>query len=64
MVLPNGRIYGRERLEELQRKLVMAGLGGGDGNIQDLQIGKEGEVRDPTTGESFTWDQVKKVYIM
>lgn len=64
VVLPNGRIYGRERLEELQRKLVMAGLGGGDGNIQDLQIGKEGEVRDPTTGESFTWDQVKKVYIM
>ncbi|KAK4936315.1 GID complex subunit containing RING finger motif [Elasticomyces elasticus] len=64
VVLPNGRIYGRERLEELQRKLVMAGLGGGDGNIQDLQIGKEGEVRDPTTGESFTWDQVRKVYIM
>ncbi|EXJ62761.1 hypothetical protein A1O7_03200 [Cladophialophora yegresii CBS 114405] len=48
VVLPNGRIYGRERLEELQRKL----------------IGKEGEVRDPTTGESFTWDQVRKVYIM
>ncbi|EXJ72188.1 uncharacterized protein A1O5_04692 [Cladophialophora psammophila CBS 110553] len=48
VVLPNGRIYGRERLEELQRKL----------------IGKEGEVRDPTTGQSFTWDQVKKVYIM
>lgn len=64
VVLPNGRIYGRERLEELQRKLAMAGGGGGDGGTQDLQIGKEGEVRDPTTGESFTWDQVKKVYIM
>lgn len=62
VVLPNGRIYGRERLEELQRKLVMAGLGGDtDG---ELQIGKEGEVRDPTTGESFSWDEVKKVYIM
>ncbi|EXJ79871.1 hypothetical protein A1O3_08156 [Capronia epimyces CBS 606.96] len=64
VVLPNGRIYGRERLEELQRKLAMSGLGGGEGGIHDLQIGKEGEVRDPTTGESFTWEQVKKVYIM
>ncbi|KIX10022.1 uncharacterized protein Z518_01103 [Rhinocladiella mackenziei CBS 650.93] len=65
VVLPNGRIYGRERLEELQRKLAMAGLGGGgECGMQDLQIGKEGEVRDPTTGESFTWGQVKKVYIM
>ena len=69
VVLPNGRIYGRERLEELQRKLVMGGGGGGgrvqgpDG-MQDLVIGKEGEVRDPTTGENFSWDQVKKVYIM
>ncbi|ETI23391.1 hypothetical protein G647_05192 [Cladophialophora carrionii CBS 160.54] len=65
VVLPNGRIYGRERLEELQRKLVMAGGGGaGADGMQDLQIGKEGEVRDPTTGESFTWDQVRRVYIM
>jgi len=63
VVLPNGRIYGRERLEELQRKLAMAGLSG-DVGINDLQIGKEGEVRDPTTGESFTWDEVRKVYIM
>lgn len=62
VVLPNGRIYGRARLEELQRKLAMAGLGGDNG--QDVEIGKEGEVRDPTTGETFTWDQVKKVYIM
>ncbi|KIW27201.1 uncharacterized protein PV07_06961 [Cladophialophora immunda] len=66
VVLPNGRIYGRERLEELQRKLVMAGGGGlgGEGGMHEVQIGKEGEVRDPTTGQSFTWDQVKKVYIM
>ncbi|KAJ9612267.1 GID complex subunit containing RING finger motif [Cladophialophora chaetospira] len=65
VVLPNGRIYGRERLEELQRKLVMAGGGGGGSDgMQGLQIGKEGEVRDPTTGESFAWDQVRKVYIM
>jgi macrophage erythroblast attacher len=71
VVLPNGRIYGREKLEELQRKLVMAGVGGvsesgtGEGvNAHELQIGKEGQVRDPTTGETFSWDQVKKVYIM
>jgi macrophage erythroblast attacher len=63
VVLPNGRIYGRERLEELQRKLAMGGLSG-DAGISDLQIGKEGEVRDPTTGESFSWDEVRKVYIM
>ena len=52
IVLPNGRIYGRERLEELQRKLA-----GGVGEIG------EGEVRDPSTGEKFSWDEVRKVYI-
>jgi len=64
VVLPNGRIYGRGRLEELQRKLVMASGGGGRGDGQELQIGKDGEVRDPTTGDSFSWDEVRKVYIM
>ena len=63
VVLPNGRIYGRERLEELQRKFAMAGLSGHSGT-QDLVIGKEGVVRDPTTGDSFEWEEVKKVYIM
>jgi macrophage erythroblast attacher len=62
VVLPNGRIYGRARLEELQRKLVMAGVGGG--NIDDMAIGTEGEVVDPTTGEKFAWSEAKKVYIM
>ena len=52
IVLPNGRIYGRDRLEELQRKLE-----GGLGEIGD------GEVRDPTTGEVFDWAEVRKVYI-
>jgi macrophage erythroblast attacher len=64
VVLPNGRIYGRGRLEELQKKLVMAGGGGRGDGMHDPEIGKDGEVRDPTTGESFTWDEVKKVYIM
>ncbi|KAL7267368.1 GID complex subunit containing RING finger motif [Rhizina undulata] len=48
VVLPNGRIYGRERLEELAAKI---GLGGG-------------KVRDPTTGEEWGWDKVRKVFIM
>lgn len=52
IVLPNGRVYGREKLEDLQRKLV-GGVGG---------VG-EGEVRDPTTGEVFGWGEVRKVYI-
>jgi len=52
IVLPNGRIYGRGRLEELQRKLA-----GGVGEVG------EGEVRDPTTGQVFSWEEVSKVYI-
>lgn len=52
IVLPNGRIYGRKRLEDLQRKLV-----GGVGEVGS------GDVRDPTTGEVFQWGEVKKVYI-
>ena len=59
VVLPNDRIYGRARLEELQRKLAMAG-----GGLDQVEIGKEGQVVDPTTGERFTWPEVKKVYIM
>src|SRR4051812_47714991 len=52
IVLPNGRIYGRRRLEELQRKLE-----GGVGEVSG------GDVRDPTTGEVFAWEEVRKVYI-
>lgn len=62
VVLPNGRIYGRARLEDLQRKLVMAGVGGAVAD--EIEIGKTGEVLDPTTGEKFNWEEVKKVYIM
>ncbi|RMZ78672.1 hypothetical protein DV738_g3765, partial [Chaetothyriales sp. CBS 135597] len=59
VVLPNARIYGRARLEDLQRKLAMA-----NGGADSIQIGKEGDVVDPTTGEKFSWQDVKKVYIM
>ena len=47
VVLPNGRIYGRERLLQLSTKV---GLG-------------EDRVRDPTTGEEFAASAVKKVFI-
>ena len=49
IVLPNGRIYGKERLLEMSRK---AG---------SLEAGK---VKDPTTGEVFDESEMKKVYIM
>ena len=60
VVLPNGRIYGRGRLEDLQRKLLMAS---GSVRTDEIEIGKNGEVVDPTTGEKFGWDEVRKVFI-
>jgi len=47
VLLPNGCVYGRERLEEYSRK---AGL-------------DEGKVKDLRTGDIFDFDKVKKVYI-
>ncbi|KZF22660.1 hypothetical protein L228DRAFT_282752 [Xylona heveae TC161] len=47
MVLPNGRIYGRDRLLDMSRKV---GLG-------------EKQVKDPTTGEIFHVDSMEKVFI-
>ena len=37
----------------------MAGEG-----LDQIQIGKEGQAVDPTTGEKFSWQDVRKVYIM
>jgi macrophage erythroblast attacher len=47
MLLPNGRAYGRQRLEEQAKK---AGL-------------PPGIVKDQITDETFSWDSLKKVYI-
>lgn len=47
LLLPNGRAYGKARLEEYSRK---AGL-------------LEGQVKDLRTGEIFGGDRLKKVYI-
>ncbi|PGG98070.1 protein fyv10 [Polytolypa hystricis UAMH7299] len=48
IVLPNGRIYGRQRLLEMGRKSVFVA---------------QGKVKDPTTGESFDESEMKTVYI-
>lgn len=49
IVLPNGRIYGQQRLLEISRKL---------GSVE------EGKVKDPTTGQVFDASDMKKVFIM
>jgi macrophage erythroblast attacher len=49
IILPNGRIYGRERLLEMSRKVGFVG---------------EGKVKDPTTGDVFDEREMKKIYIM
>ena len=48
VILPNGRVYGRERLELLASKLNLPA----------------GTVRDPTTGDVIEVSQLRKVYIM
>ncbi|KAJ6123603.1 hypothetical protein N7471_010920 [Penicillium samsonianum] len=49
IVLPNGRVYGKQRLVEISRKM---------GSVES------GNVKDPTTGEVFHEGEMKKVYIM
>ncbi|CAG8125417.1 unnamed protein product [Penicillium olsonii] len=49
IVLPNGRVYGKQRLIEMSTKI---------GSIE------AGKVKDPTTGEIFDESEMKKVYIM
>ncbi|KAI5280567.1 GID complex subunit containing RING finger motif [Ascosphaera acerosa] len=48
VALPNGRVYGMQRLEEYARKHACAG----------------GEVQDPVTGQSFSRDALTKIYIV
>lgn len=63
VVLPNGRVYGRERLRRLNEKMVPVEEGGGGGAGGSNGEG-EGAVRDPmATGEMFGWGEVGKVYI-
>ncbi|MCJ1472874.1 GID complex subunit containing RING finger motif [Lambiella insularis] len=48
VVLPNGRIYGRDRLMQMSAKVGL----------------ENGQVKDPTTGEIFGSTEVRKVYIL
>jgi macrophage erythroblast attacher len=47
VLLPNGRIYGRERLLQMSAKLGLP----------------DGKVKDPTTNEVFDASDMKKVFI-
>ncbi|KAL9007243.1 MAG: hypothetical protein Q9188_000046 [Gyalolechia gomerana] len=47
IVLPNGRVYGRERLLEMSAKVGL----------------EEGKVKDPTTSEIFEASEIRKVFI-
>ena len=47
VVLPNGRVYGRDRLLEVSAKVGLV----------------PGLVKDPTTAQIFEADEVRKVYI-
>ncbi|THC93720.1 hypothetical protein EYZ11_006796 [Aspergillus tanneri] len=49
IVLPNGRIYGKQRLLDMSKKVGCV---------------EAGKVKDPTTGEVFEESEMKKVYIM
>ncbi|KAJ5293347.1 uncharacterized protein N7443_009300 [Penicillium atrosanguineum] len=49
IVLPNGRVYGKSRLLEISK------------NVGSVETG---HVKDPTTGEVFNENEMKKVYIM
>lgn len=48
IVLPNGRIYGKERLLTISKNTGS----------------ESGKVKDPTTGDVFDESEMKKVYIM
>lgn len=48
IVLPNGRVYGRQRLLDMDKKAGFVA---------------PGKVRDPTTGDVFGEKEMKKVYI-
>lgn len=60
LMLPNGRVYGRDRLVELMSK---------DQRVKQAALSKrdpkkiDTPVVDPVTGTRYNWDNLKKVYI-
>lgn len=69
VVLPNGRVFGRERLTVLNEKMVGlggAGVGAGRTGVADVDMSGDSDaaVRDPMDpGQIFRWGDVRKVYI-
>lgn len=62
LMLPNHRVYGRERLLDLERKKARVDLS--MFTSEDDIINRKGRrVQDPITGDEFNWDDLKKVYI-
>lgn len=60
-MLPNGRVYGRDRLVELEKKNLKMNTNRRD--TTDVGKSIEKTVIDPVTGDLYTWDMLKKVYI-
>lgn len=64
LMLPNGRVYGRERLEELERKnMRIAGTSRGMDDERDKDDQRGRTIKDPVTGDKYPWSKLKKVYI-
>lgn len=63
LMLPNGRVYGRERLEELERKAFRTMPIETDNYDENPDIDTRKTVIDPVTGTKFSWHQLRKVYI-
>lgn len=69
VVLPNGRVFGRERLRVLNEKMVgLGGVGSAAGRAEGADVDMSGDsdvaVRDPMDpGQVFRWGDVRKVYI-
>lgn len=64
VMLPNGRVYGRERLEELEKKNLR--MTGTTRDADDERGGHDVNGRtviDPVTGDAYPWEVLKKVYI-
>ena len=61
LMLPNGRVYGRDRLLELEKKNLRMNpsLRGADERSGETKR----VVVDPVTGDQYRWDALKKVYI-
>lgn len=63
MMLPNGRVYGRDRLEELERKGLRTMPVEPEDDDDSSDAKQRRTVIDPVTGTKFSWHDLRKVYI-